>query len=126
MADEQNEREERQPVVQEDRARELEAVVALAEPEERSGDGEENGEVPRNESIHSFAVFSAWLWTRNALVLLKNVSRPKEEELLRIHQSFPNSRSSICRATGREGCASTNLWSNARAASGSVRARSEA
>src|SRR2546430_9628923 len=44
MAGEQDDRDERDPVVEEDRARELEAVVALAEPEERSGDGEENGE----------------------------------------------------------------------------------
>src|SRR2546427_1335792 len=40
--------------------------------------------------------------------LFRSKTRPFQGggQNVRIHQSLPNSRSSICRATGREGCAS--------------------
>ena len=60
----QNQGEQRQPVVQQDRAREAKAVVALAEPEQRAGDGEEQREGGGERRVHLLARVEAALRPR--------------------------------------------------------------
>ena len=65
VADEQDERDVHQPVVEDDRAVEAEAVVALAEPEQEAGGGEEDGERGGQDRVQLLAGVEAALRTRD-------------------------------------------------------------
>ena len=67
MPGHEHDRDVHQPVVQEDRAREAEAVVALAVPEEDSRDGEQHRERRCQRGVQLLARVEAALRAREAL-----------------------------------------------------------